>query len=287
MQREFKDCLILLRFHFSVFLLPTFFFAWSQVNTVNRQHLLLVFIIMHLLVYPASNGYNSYMDRDTGSIGGLEKPPPPNKLLFFITVIMDVAAILLSLLVNVFFTTGILVYIACSRAYSYRGIRLKKYPVAGFLTVFIIQGAVTFYTIFKGINQFPEMNPPLACMAISSLLIGALYPLTQIYQHEEDKQDGVTSISFKLGYRGTFIFSAVQFIVAGIVLYLYYSKQNQIAFFYVFSVALLPSVAYFFYWAVQVFKDPAAANFKRSYWMNIIASLCTNAAFILITIFKN
>ena len=34
----------------------------------------LIFVILHILVYPASNGYNSYMDRDEGSIGGLKNP---------------------------------------------------------------------------------------------------------------------------------------------------------------------------------------------------------------------
>ena len=47
----------------------------------------------------------------------------------------------------------------------------------------------------------------LAC----SLQIAGVYPLTQIYQHEQDLADGVTTISYKLGYKGTFIFSAIMF----------------------------------------------------------------------------
>lgn len=287
MQQNLKNSLVLLRFPFSLFLMPPFFFAWSQAEAVNVPHLVLVFIILHVFTYPASNGYNSYMDRDTGSIGGIENPPPPDRSLFFITIAMDAIAVLLSLLVNWYFTIGLLVYILCSRAYSYRGIRLKQYPVIGFFTVFLVQGAVTFYMIFKGIHADIQEAPPWECLLASSLLIGALYPLTQIYQHEQDKADGVTSMSYKLGYRGSFIFSGFLFAAANLLLYYYFTGDGHKMSFYIFSIALLPAVAYFFYWALQVFKQTEAANFKNSLLMNVIAAFCTNTGFILLTILKH
>jgi 1,4-dihydroxy-2-naphthoate octaprenyltransferase len=286
MNARIRNSLVLLRFPFSFFLLPTFFFAWSQANAVDTTRLMLVFIILHLLVYPASNGYNSYMDKDTGSIGGIEHPPPPDRSLFYITIAMDALAITLAFFVNKYFVLALLVYIVCSRAYSYRGIRLKKYPIVGFLTVFLVQGAVTFYMIFKGISADTQHQPPVYCMLISSLLLGALYPLTQIYQHEQDKADGVTSISYLLGYRGTFVFSAVLFVTANAVLYVYFQQLQQMTSFFVITVALLPAVAYFLYWMIQVFRHASQANFKNSLRMNVIASLCTNIGFMLLTILK-
>ena len=285
--QDLKNSLVLLRFPFSLFLLPPFFFAWSQATKIDHDNLFLVFIILHVLVYPASNGYNSYMDRDTGSIGGIEHPPLPNRGLFFLTLVMDVVSIVLSLFVNWYFTIGLLVYVLCSRAYSYRGIRLKQYPFIGFFTVFLVQGAITFYMIFKGISADTQAVPPWQCMLASSLLIGALYPLTQIYQHEQDKLDGVESISYKLGYRGSFIFSGILFALANILLYFYFTENGSLISFFIFSIALLPAVAYFFYWAIQVFKQPTAANFKNSLLMNVIAAFCTNTGFILLIILKH
>ena len=72
----------LLRLPFSIFLSPLYFFALSQVPDIHWSKAIIVFFILHFLVYPASNGYNSYMDRDTESIGGLEKPPPPSRQLY-------------------------------------------------------------------------------------------------------------------------------------------------------------------------------------------------------------
>src|SRR5689334_6228380 len=112
----------LLRFHFSFFLMPVYLFALSRVVYTNWWRALLIFVILHLLVYPASNGYNSYMDRDETSIGGIKNPLQPTRELFLITVAMDIVAVILSLLVTIYFALGILLYILASRAYSYRGI---------------------------------------------------------------------------------------------------------------------------------------------------------------------
>ena len=77
-----KSTIQLLRLPFSFFLMPVFWFALGQVVDKDWWRALLIFVILHLLVYPASNGYNSYMDRDTTSIGGLQHPMQPTQQLF-------------------------------------------------------------------------------------------------------------------------------------------------------------------------------------------------------------
>src|SRR5436190_13250925 len=132
-----RSTIQLMRFHFSFFLMPVFWFALSQTVKIDAAQALLVFIILHLLVYPASNGYNSYMDRDTDSIGGIKNPMQPTRQLFYTSILLDTLGIACSLLISKWFVLGIILYILASRAYSYRGIRLKKYPIAGYLTVII------------------------------------------------------------------------------------------------------------------------------------------------------
>ena len=209
----------LLRIPFSFFLLPLFLFAYSQAETVVHGQALFAFLIIHLLVYPASNGYNSYVDRDEGSIGGLEKPPMPTRSLFYLTVLLDIAAIFLSLIfVNVLFAGCLVLYIAASRAYSSRQIRLKKYPVIGFLTVITFQGAFTYYMSIAGIsgNALPVDVAGIYILLGCSFQIAGAYPLTQVYQHKQDLADGVVTLSYKLGYKGTFAFSALMFLLCNI-----------------------------------------------------------------------
>jgi 1,4-dihydroxy-2-naphthoate octaprenyltransferase len=276
-----KSTIQLLRFHFSLFLLPVFLFALSQSSHLNVGKALLIFILLHLLVYPSSNGYNSYMDRDDTPIGGLSKPLQPTKQLFYTTIVMDVVAVLISFLISYWFSLGILIYILVSRAYSYRGIRLKQYPIVGFLTVFICQGALIFIITFLALGNSLS-NLPLTLPLIASLLIGALYPLTQIYQHEADKKDGITTLSYLLGKRGTFLFSMILFLAATFLLFIRFKEEQHMGYFFLYCIILLPVLIYFLYWQALVWKNETNADFKHSLSMNIISTVCTSVFFIVL-----
>ena len=270
----------LLRFHFSFFLMPVYWFALSQTDDINKAHAVLIFIILHLLVYPASNGYNSYMDRDTESVGGIKNPKQPTKQLFYVTLLLDGIAIALSFIISLYFVLGIVAYILASRAYSYRGIRLKQYPVIGYITVVFFQGAVTFFLVMHGCSIDKTLAVPLFAMIAASLLIGGFYPLTQIYQHQQDKEDGVTTLSLLLGYKGTFIFTAIIYVFAVSTLaYQLISTLQQNSFF-IIQIFFIPVLVYFFWWFRQVSLKHTAANFVNTMRMTMLASVCTNAAFI-------
>src|ERR1700744_4665181 len=189
-----SSTLQLLRLPFSFFLMPVYWFALSQVVDRDWGRALLIFVLLHGLVYPASNGYNSYMDRDTTPIGGLEHPPQPTRQLFWVTLVMDLAGLGLGAFLGLYVVAGLAVYILASRAYSYRGIRLKKYPFIGWLTVISCQGALGFFMVYQGSHPAAQLaeslDVPVEGMIVSSLLLGGFYPLTQIYQHEADRRDG-------------------------------------------------------------------------------------------------
>ncbi len=287
MNLKLQSTLQLLRFHFSFFLMPVYFFAVSQVSVINWSDAILIFIILHMLVYPSSNGYNSYMDRDTTPIGGLKNPKQPTRLLFYVTVFMDVFAIFLSLLISYLFATGIFLYILASRAYSYRKIRLKQYPILGYLTVVIFQGAVTFLLVYCGSSSNPGLKIPVLAMSASSLLIGGFYPLTQIYQHQEDYKDGVITISYLLGYRGTFIFTGIIYACAFLSLGWYFYSESAVFKFVILQIFMLPIIVFFFTWFAKVAKTNTEANFKNTMRMNILASVCTNLGFITLLILKS
>jgi 1,4-dihydroxy-2-naphthoate octaprenyltransferase len=267
--------------------MPVYWFALSMVNKINWLDAVLVFIILHGLVYPASNGYNSYMDRDTGSIGGLKNPLPPTRQLFYVTVLMDVTAIIAGFFISPLFAMGIALYILASRAYSYRKIRLKKYPLIGYLTVIIFQGAVTFFLVYHGVESNHTLHIPVIAMIAASLLIGGFYPLTQIYQFEDDVKDGVTSISYKLGYRGTFIFTGIVYALAFGALALQFIMDLEWNLFFILQIFMIPVIVYFFLWGKKVWSNENAANFRNTMRMNLLASVCTNIGFITLLILRH
>jgi 1,4-dihydroxy-2-naphthoate octaprenyltransferase len=266
--------------------MPVYWFALTRLDKINFKDAVIVFIILHLLVYPASNGYNSYMDRDTGSIGGVKDPLPPTKQLYYVTIIMDVMSVCLGFLITPLFALGIFLYILASKAYSYRKIRLKQYPVTGYLTVVIFQGALTFFLVYHGCQSNHTLTVPVLPMIAASLLIGGFYPLTQIYQHEEDLKDNVRTISYVTGYKGTFIFTLIVYIFAFFVLGLHFVLTDEVKLFLILQIFMLPVIVYFFIWFREVLKNRRAADYKHTMLMNTLASSCTNAGFITILILK-
>jgi 1,4-dihydroxy-2-naphthoate octaprenyltransferase len=225
------------------------------------------------------------MDRDSSPIGGLKNPMRPTKTLFFTTVIMDILAIGLGFLISISFALGIFFYILASKAYSYRKIRLKKYPVIGYLTVIMFQGAIVFFLVYRGAGSDHQSIPFLPMIA-SSLLIGGFYPLTQIYQHTQDREDGVISMSSWLGYKGTFVLTGIVYAFAFIVLGLYFHFHIEIMKFVILQICLLPVIIYFFIWFNKVMQNNEEANFRNTMNMNWLASVCANAGFIALLILK-
>ena len=224
------------------------------------------------------------MDKDTSPIGGLANPPEPTSQLFSVTIAMDVFATTLSFLISIYFAIGVLLYIFASRAYSYRGIRLKKYAVPGYLIVLIFQGALVFFLSYHACSKDKSLHPPLWALIVASCLIGGYYPLTQIYQHKEDQADGVTTISMLLGKRGTFIFCAIVFGLATLFLFLLYKQSSMLWAFWLFVICMSPMVWFFVHWMLKVWKDGQHANFRNSLWMNVLAAVCTTICFSILII---
>ncbi len=276
----------LLRIPFSFFLSPIYFFALSQVPIIDWGKAILIFFILHFFIYPASNGYNSYMDRDTKSIGGLEKPPPPSRQLFITTIILDITGIVLSLLISPLFAAVMMLYIGASKAYSYRGIRLKRFAVTSYLIVILFQGALTFWLVYYGSNAEGTLYVPWQGMLICALLIGGFYPLTQIYQHQQDLDDGVTTISYKLGYAGTFVFCAIVYVFAWAFMAQFFIRQEERDKLLVVSIFFIPIIVYFIKWFGRVRKNSQAANFTNTMRMNWLAATCTNTAFVILLIWR-
>ena len=274
-----------LRIPFSYFLLPVFLFSLAISPNITEKSILWTFIIVHFFLYPASNGYNSYFDKDEKSIGGLKNPPPVKKGLYYLSLLFDIIAIVLGFLfINPTFAFMLLIYGLVSKAYSHPAIRLKKLPVTGWLVAGLFQGLFTFMMCYIGINKYSIENVTKVNVLIpgilSTMMLWANYPMTQIYQHEEDEKHGDMTISRKLGIRGTFYFVSAVFSVVTLGFILYFQTFFELRYALAFLTALFPVIAYFFIWFYRVYQDQTKADFSHTMWLNFISATALNAYFI-------
>lgn len=279
----------LLRIPFSLYLMPIFWFALSATPDVDPVRAAVVFIVLHLFVYPASNGYNSYYDRDEGSIGGIKNPPKVTEALYWLVLFFDLAAVVVAAFLSWPFAAMVLLYLLVSKAYSYKGIRLKKYPVLSTLVVVVFQGAFTFLMVQEGAGTATDTilsSNNLLLALVSTLFLCGSYPLTQVYQHKEDAQRGDQTLSLTLGLWGTFIFAGISLLAGtGVLLYTYWLR-GELIHGIIFLVCSLPVVLVFSQWVLKVRQDTAAANFENTMRMNKISSLSLSLAFFLIILFR-
>jgi hypothetical protein len=274
-----------LRIHFSFFLLPIFLFSLSLAPNFDGSRIFWVFFILHFLLYPASNGYNSYFDKDEKSIGGLKNPPPVKKGLYFLALALDVVAIVLSYIkINTTFAFMIFVYGIVSKAYSHPAIRLKKYAWTSWVITGLFQGLFTFLMCYIGVNDFDAANLSKREIILPGLLTSAMlwanYPITQVYQHEEDTKRGDFTLSARLGILGTFYFAAsvFTFAIGGFLFYFKFIFGEEYA--WVFLFATIPVLSYFFYWLLLILKDRRNADYDHTMRLNLISATCLNAYFI-------
>ncbi|MDI9866313.1 UbiA family prenyltransferase [Flectobacillus sp. DC10W] len=289
-----KSTLLHLRIPFSFFLMPVYWFALSQSSTLHTDKAVLVFILLHLLIYPASNAYNSFYDKDESSIGGLENPPPVTKDLYYTAWSLDIAAIILAWFLDSWILAlGLLLYSTVSKAYSYDKVRLKKYPIISWLTVGVFQGGFTYLLVLQSVGQltwselFSSNNFFPAVLSTCNLL--GFYPMTQVYQHDEDAKRGDLTISRLLGIRGTFLFTAGIFSLVTIGFYFFFAGKMifGLPIFLIYLLILSPVLLFFNLWFMKVLKNEAFANFKNTMILNFLGGICLNAFFILIFLKKS
>ena len=271
-----RSTLLHCRFGFSLYLLPVFLLALASLPHFDNAGALLSFLVLHAFLYPASNGFNSYYDRDTESIGALRNPPPVTPDLLRFSLALDAAAIALSLLVSPLFAAAALVYGLVSKAYSWNRIRLKKYGVAGlllvaaghgpvmFLLVAAVAGAVSPHELFTFRYLFPAL--------MTGCYLLGFYPLTQIYQHAEDARRNDRTLSRMAGVSGTFIIAAsgIGLAVGGYGWYFYRYCGSRTALF--FLLCILPAAVHFGRWLFGWFRHGTGVEYGNMARMHLFAA---------------
>jgi 1,4-dihydroxy-2-naphthoate octaprenyltransferase len=282
-QAGWLSTLIHLRFPFSYFLLPIWLFAsWSSVNA-DPVRLWASFVIIHFFLYPASHAFNTWYDRDEKSIGGIKQPPPVMPSLFWAAWILDGAALVSSWFLGWGFFLAMLVYTLASKLYSWKLTRLKKRPWLGWIGVGLVQGSLTFVAVVQSVGTPRSWDDPLLWLGTltSALFLMGVYPLTQIYQHEEDEAHGDLTVSRRVGIRGTFVLSGVYLNLAVVVFALLFFRHGGWPLVGLFFGVQLPTVVYFLWWARSCFVDPAKASFGRAMGMNLMASSLMVVFFVI------
>jgi 4-hydroxybenzoate polyprenyltransferase len=286
---HWRSSLTHLRIKNTLHVAPVVLFAISQAHALDVRQAFLTVCILHLLIFPASVGYNTYYDRDEKPTGGLEAPPPVHESLYWLATGLELLALGLAFLVSLPFVVCIVVTILASRAYSYDKIRIKGRPIAGYVWVALFQGGFSYVMVAIGIAPDPSvvttslLTPEYVLPALfSTFLVAGSYPLSQIYQFEEDGARGDTTIAMLAGYNGTFILCQVMLTVGYACIASYLLLYKTPLHLVVLTVLFLFPGAYVAHWWKKVREDVRNADHTRAMNMFKLSGVTGNLAFILL-----
>jgi 4-hydroxybenzoate polyprenyltransferase len=282
--------LVHLRAHFQLLLAPIFLWGFFLGGGVLTFGALWAFVIFHVLLYGGATAFNSAYDRDVGPVGGLERPPPVSRALLPFAVAVLVLGWACSATVSwAFFTVygGILVLAV---AYSHPATRWKAGPWASLATIFVGQGVLGFLggwtAASPGFDGRLGLEGLLGGLAASLIVVG-FYPLTQLFQLEEDRARGDRTVAVAWGAARCFRLSEVALLlgalaVLAVILPRYGAAEGVLA--SGFFVALLLAVEA---WRRRFEPGAVTANFHWVMRLNAVTALALAGYVALHLVLRN
>ncbi|MFN2203878.1 MAG: UbiA family prenyltransferase [Caldilineaceae bacterium] len=280
------NCIIHLRLNYQILLAPIFVWGYLLAQGEPDARFWVAFLALHLFLYGGTTAFNSYYDRDEGPVGGLEKPPPAQAALLPFSLVMQAVGAVLAAFVNPAFLLIYLTIFVMASLYSLPGVRLKGRPILGLITVGVGQGvlaALAGWAAAQTPQTFPGLSASLGILAVALVTIG-FYPITQIYQIEEDAARGDNTFAVWAGPARAFVFSIVVQAFAAILLAaVIYSVMGlwQALLVGLFYGALLVATIR---WALQFDPANVLGNYRRVMRINRVTSLGF-LAFLVLNLF--
>jgi 4-hydroxybenzoate polyprenyltransferase len=269
-----------LRIPFQMTLAPIFLWGWFVSGTPPAWRLVPAFLAFHLFLYTGLTAYNSYFDRDEGPIGGLERPPTVHESLLPLSIAMQELGLLLAIPAGPVFCSIYLVFVCLGVLYSHPRTRWKANLWLSTLVVCGGQGALGFlagWAAARGdIAAAISLRGALGA-ASAALTTFGMYPLTQVYQVEEDARRGDRTICVALGPDGGLRISQLVFLAAAAV-----SVALAANFYRAADAAILGFAYVALIWRVGRFRNEYASLTGSEAFQTVLRlSYGSSAAFLL------
>jgi lycopene elongase/hydratase (dihydrobisanhydrobacterioruberin-forming) len=156
---------------------------------------------------------NSVFDKDEGDIGYLNAPPPLPRYLLHFSAALLVMGQLLSFTLPRGFQIAYAICFVLSIVYSVPPFRFKAVAGVDWVINMWGFGTLTPYAAWAATGRPLDTGHALVLLAFCPLF-AALYPLTQLYQFDEDRRRGDRTLALILGMRASLVVAIVCTVLA-------------------------------------------------------------------------
>ena len=231
MLREVWHFLIHLRLHYQLLILPGGYLLGALYSpAITWAPFLLQFFNVHVFLNGGVTAYNSYWDKDEGPIGGLKAPPPMTGWMHPASLVVQSIGLLIAWREGLLFIVLYGVTMVLSVAYSWPRIRWKGHPQLSLVAVGVGTGTNTFLMGYLAAGGAGLSGPMTVAALGVALLLLSLYPVSQVFQIEEDAARGDTTFATRYGLQGVVRWFAVTYPVGlGLATYVLYQVRPELA----------------------------------------------------------
>lgn len=194
--------LVHLRLHYQVFVLSGgYLLGGLYARRPALEPFIIQFFVVHVLLNGGVTAYNSFWDDDDGPIGGVEHPPKMAPWMHHAAIVVQLAGLPFAWRAGAVFTGLYVATMALSVAYSRKGPRWKGHPILSLVAVGIGTGTNTFWMGALAAGRAMDVELAVAGAGVALLLL-SLYPVSQVFQIEEDASNGDRTFAVAYGLSG-------------------------------------------------------------------------------------
>lgn len=210
--RQLLDFLVHLRVHYQLFILSGGFLLGGYLSpSLEWSAFLLQFMNVHLLLFGGATVYNSYWDKDEGPVGGLRHPPPLQWWMWPASLLLQLVGLLVALQAGLRFALAYMVSMLLFWLYSSPLFRWKGRPLRSLLAIGISTGTNSLLMGYlAGGHRAIPATVWVAALGVG-LVILSLYPVSQVFQIDEDQARGDRTFANRFGFEGVLWFFRVAF----------------------------------------------------------------------------
>lgn len=202
MLKEILHFILHLRLHYQFFILSGGYLLGGLIaDQMDTSQFWLQFINVHILLFGGATAYNSYWDKDEGPIGGLKNPPEMTKWMHPVSLVMMISGWVWSYTIN---TPYFLIYglsLLLFWLYSTPHARWKGDPHLSMIAIAVSTGINSTLLGFWAADGAFSWIILFASTGAAFVLL-SLYPVSQIYQQEEDQKRGDRTFFSHYGLSG-------------------------------------------------------------------------------------
>jgi 1,4-dihydroxy-2-naphthoate octaprenyltransferase len=182
---------------------------------------------------------------------------------------------LLAALVNPWFLSLYVAFAGLSFLYSHPSVRLKAKPLGSLLTVGLGQGVLAFlggWAATRGELASAASFEGVHGAGAATLLILALYPLTQLHQVDEDRARGDRTLAIAWGARGCFVAALCLLVLGGAQMFIVVGHRFGNLDAALVGLGVAVQVGAVAWWATHFDAGQVLSNYRRVMRLNMLGA---------------